>query len=106
MSRTPLRRIVRLTPIAADDVADIWMHIALESETRAASFVHSLIERIETLRSFSDRYAQAPESAVYGERVRCMTVGAYRVLYIVYATEVVVVRVRHGARDAQTELND
>ncbi|MBN8599353.1 MAG: type II toxin-antitoxin system RelE/ParE family toxin [Planctomycetes bacterium] len=106
MSKAPLRRSVRLTPIADDDVADIWMRIAFDSETRASNFISSLIERIETLRVFADRYPQAPESTVYSDVVRCMNVGQYRVLYIVYPTEVAIVRVRHSAREAPTQQND
>lgn len=106
MSKAPKRRSVRFTPIADDDVTDIWMHIALDSETRAEKFIQSLFSRVETLRLFADRYPEAPESAIYGDSVRCMTIGRYRALYIVYPSEVVVVRVRHGARDVQTELDD
>lgn len=106
MSPASNRHFVRFAPTAEADLRDIWSHIARDSQERADAFFASLLERIDSLAVFSDRYPEASESGLYGKVVRRMSVGQYRVLYSVKGDSVWVLRVRHGARDAQTELND
>lgn len=106
VSPTPKRRPLQFAPTAESDLQDIWLHIARDSNARADAFFKSLLERIDSLATFSDRYPEAAESGLYGKVVRKMSVGQYRVLYSVKDDTVWVLRIRHGARDAQTELND
>ncbi|WP_414712470.1 type II toxin-antitoxin system RelE/ParE family toxin [Sphingobium sp.] len=93
MSRYPLR----LTDTAEADLAEIWFHIATEaSEEQATRFVQSLQSAFARLQHFP---LSAPSRDHLAADLRALVHGRYAAYYQFSGTDIVIVRVLHGARD-------
>ena len=92
--------IVR-TPVAEDDLTDIWLTIAVENPRTADRFLEKIGFRIQQLASFPESGPRRPEIAA---DARSLTVGNYLVLYRYHPERVEILRVVHGARDTSTLL--
>ena len=89
---------VEVTESAERDAHEAYAYIAADSPVNAHRWFGALFEAIESLASFPERCAAAPESEAVEERVRHLVFGKYRVLFIVRGSTVYVLHVRHGAR--------
>ncbi|TLG78160.1 type II toxin-antitoxin system RelE/ParE family toxin [Methylocystis sp. B8] len=95
MSRPP---DLRLTDAAEADLAEIWAYVADDSSestaTRLLDKIHATFSRLQDFPlSGSERHQLAPD-------LRVAFHGGYAVYYLPTESEIVIVRVLHGARDA------
>jgi plasmid stabilization system protein ParE len=83
------------------EAACAWL--ADRSPEAARRWRIGLLSAIESLATFPDRCGIAPESSAFERDIRCLTYGkgsgCYRVLFTVSDGCVIVLHVRHGARD-------
>ena len=94
------RGVVRRTERADEDLLDIWVNIALESERAADSVVSGILDRCDLLAEFPF-LGQVREGLA--ARPRHSPVGNYLVIYepISDPKGINVLRVLHGARDIE-----
>ena len=92
------RYSVEITPAAERDVEEIWSYIAADSRETATAFILKLEEQIETLEQFPERCPLIPENEQLGTSYRHLLYGAYRTIYRISGTTVVILRVIHGSR--------
>ena len=88
---------VWLTHAAETDRESVGDAIAADNPTRAVSFVGELREKCLSLGDFAPAFPLIPRYEQMGVRRRVH--GNYLVLYRVEESQVVVLRVLHGARD-------
>jgi len=87
---------------AEDQIASISDYIAHDSPQNARRWRVQLRERLRTLRKFSDRHEVAYRADTIGRDVHHTFFGVYRILYAIKDDTVVILSVRHGARQALT----
>ncbi|WP_244613306.1 type II toxin-antitoxin system RelE/ParE family toxin [Methylosinus sp. Ce-a6] len=88
---------LRLTDAAEADLAEIWAYVAADSEAAATR----LLDKIETTCAVLLDFPSAGTSRDRLARgLRVTFHRSYAIYYAVTATEVIIVRVLHGARDA------
>lgn len=93
----PLAFQVRLAGRAQLDIEAIRAFIALDSPLDAQRFIAGLIDAIDSLEHFPLRHPAA-HGAMAARKIRSMGFSNYRVLYRVHGNDVLVLRIRHGAR--------
>lgn len=84
---------------AADDLAELWAYLAMEAtEDVATHFLEAIETRLHKL-----CYAPSIGSRrdMFAPDMRALPHGAYVIYYTATPTHLVIVRVLHGARDAQ-----
>lgn len=89
------------TPLAEQDLVSIADYIATDNPRRAASFVRELRQQCERIKRNPIGYRLRPE---LGEGIRSCAHGRYMVFFIASASEIVVVRILHGARDLPAQF--
>lgn len=90
-------RIV-ITDEASQDLDEIMDYIAIDNLVRAESFVDELLDEIRSLKTLARRCPVAPESGRRGYEMRHLIHGHYRILFTIKDTQVIILRVIHGAR--------
>lgn len=88
---------VRLTQEARAELRHIGDHIATDNPARARSFVHELLTACAALADMPLSHPLVPRYQEQGVRRRVH--GNYLIFYRVEATQIVILRVLHGARD-------
>lgn len=94
----PARYSVEITPAAERDVEEIWSYIAADSREIASAFIVQLEEQIETLEQFPERCPLIPENEQLGTSYRHLLYGAYRSIFRIVGTRVIILRIIHGSR--------
>lgn len=89
-------RGVKTTPLADQDLDEIWLTIAADSVERADKFVDALTKRFVTL-SRSPRAGRARNELLPG--LRSFAFRNYVIFYSLLDDGVLIERVLHGARD-------
>lgn len=89
-------------PAADADLLDIYLVIAADDPVAADRFIDRIRRAILRLRDYP---LSAPARSEFGENIRCLTVGVYRVLDRVVGSQVFIVRVIHAARDPDALLD-
>ena len=84
------------SPRAGADLDDIWLHIALDNPGAADRLIDRIVRRIQDL---EDHPRLGPARPEISPEARMLIVGDYLVLYKVEGSDVIIVRVVHGARD-------
>jgi len=87
---------VIFTVQAEQDLEEIGDYIAIDNPSRAVSFVREIREHCAKISSSPLAYTLRPD---LGERMRSCSHGRYVILFQSSDTEVLIVRVLHGARD-------
>jgi toxin ParE1/3/4 len=87
--------VVRLTPLARQDLEGIWLHVAGDSLRAADRLIDSIVDRCNGLGDFPELGPARPDIA---PGARMLTIGDYVVLYRRVPSGVEIVRVAHGAR--------
>jgi plasmid stabilization system protein ParE len=87
---------VRWSPLALDRAAEAYAYIASDDPNAAERWLAGLLEAGGSLVDFPERGRAVPE--IGRTEIREVFHGAYRVVYRVDPTEVVVLTVRHGRR--------
>lgn len=96
--------IVVISAAAEADLETIGDHIALDSPTRALSFVRELREKCLTLADDAHIFPVLPRFSRQGVRRR--VAGMYLIFYRIAPDAIEVLRVLHGARDFDAILLD
>ena len=89
---------VRITREADGQILAIKNYIAEDSPDSARRWRIGLRERLRSLKDFPDRHEIAFPASEVGRDVRHTFFGTYRILYTIDGNSVVIVSVRHGAR--------
>lgn len=87
---------VLFSPLAATDLEEIGDHIARDNPRRALTFIQGIREQCKKLSQAPLGYRTRPE---LGAGIRSCAYGNYIILYRPGSTEVLIVRVLHGAMD-------
>ena len=87
---------VTKTAQAAQDLEDIWFHIAVDNMVAADALLDAIDDRCRVLVRQPMMGRARPELA---SGVRSFTVGRYVVFYCLSGAGIEVLRVLHGARD-------
>jgi toxin ParE1/3/4 len=96
--RLPLR--LEFTPLAIQDLGDIWLyHAESRGPDIADEIVEDLSDRIDILRT---NPLIGPRRHEIADGLRMLVVGNYLAFYMVRSTTINVVRILHGARDIKT----
>jgi toxin ParE1/3/4 len=90
---------VRFTVQAELDLEEIGDYIAADNPSLALAFVQSIREHCERIANAPLGYPTHPE---LGEHLRSCPHGRYRIFFRPRATDVLIVRILHGARDFDT----
>jgi toxin ParE1/3/4 len=95
-------RVTR-TQLAADDILDIWDHIAEESVSAADRWVDQLDEKFNLIATQPLMGRARQELA---ESVRSFPFGRYVIFYVPLEGGIDVVRVLHSARDIDAVFDE
>jgi toxin ParE1/3/4 len=91
------RRVVLWTPSARDSLDEILAFIAIDSPAAAAKIAEVVLAAAESLSVFAERGRVVPETDT--SAIREIFVYRYRLMYQVFAAEVRILSVLHGAMD-------
>ena len=103
---------VEIGPRAADDIRHAYRWLLERAPEAAVRWYDGLSEAIQSLESNPERCPLAPEGTFFNKKIHQLLYGhrpsIYRVLFLVTAQRVHVLRVRHGAQQylLATDLND
>lgn len=88
---------VEITQKAQEEGREASRWIAGHSPNKAKFWFFELMEKMESLENSPMRCPLAPEAETYGEEIRHLIFGKYRILFIVEDETVYILRVRHSA---------
>jgi plasmid stabilization system protein ParE len=91
---------VRITAQAEAEIEDAYIWIREDSPAHATAWRRGLLASVQKLKTFPQRCAAAPESTAFGQEIRQLLYGAYRILFVIQKNTVHVLHVRHGARQS------
>ncbi len=86
-------------PQAEDDITEAYLWIAERAPMNAVRWERGLEQAINSLETFPNRCAIAPESETFLMEIRQLLYGNYRILFTIQERTVHVLHVRHGARE-------
>jgi toxin ParE1/3/4 len=90
---------IRITPLAEQDLAEIWHFIAQDDPVAADRLLDLLEEKYKLL---ADHPHIGPARPDIAKELRYHPVGNHLLLYRIISAGIELVRVVHGARDLQT----
>jgi toxin ParE1/3/4 len=90
---------IRLTRAASDEIQDIYGYLAIQLPSARAGFEERLLQVLRDIRDFPETGRATDKASV---RIRNTRPYPYLIYFRTSASEVVVVRVLHGARDPKT----
>jgi plasmid stabilization system protein ParE len=93
---------VHPTRRALADADEVFMWINKEEPEAALRWYDGLLEAFRSLEQFPLRWGLARESPFFKDEIRQLIYGRYRVLFTIKENTVLVLSVRHGARDSLT----
>jgi toxin ParE1/3/4 len=91
---------VWITPVAREDLAQIWAYIAAERVTAADAFVRELAARMQLLAAHP---MSGHARADLAENLRSSAVGNFVVFYLPLDDGIEIIRVLHGAMNIQPD---
>jgi len=94
----PRKYRVEIVPGAEHDIASIHDRIARDKSKAADRWAKRVRQKIRSLAVFRERYEFIPEAFEVGPDFRHLLFGEYRIIYVIEAKRVIVVRVMHAAR--------
>ena len=100
----PAKFSVEITPSAEADIAEIWDYVAQDSPANAEALILALEEQIASLEKHPERCSRIPENELLGTSYRHLLYGAYRTIFRIIGSRVIVLRVIHGARLLDTSF--
>lgn len=93
---------VQVSANAEQDIRQAYLYIRQDSPNNAKRWLQSLLEASKTLATFPTRCPLAIEENPFECEVRQLVHGNYRLLYTVTEDVVVILHVRHAARNPIT----
>lgn len=95
---------VVITLRAQSDLQGIVEWIGQDSPENAENWLSCLLDAIDSLASFPQRCALAPENEFHDHEVRHLLLfGEYRILFSTVESNVLILHIRHGARQPLTQ---
>ena len=94
-----MTRQVFKTDIAENDLFEIWLYIAENSEDRADQLIHEIHSKANLFLTHPELGRSRPEVA---EDTRSFPVGNYIIFYQDNSDGILILRVLHGARDLES----
>ena len=91
-------RILVASP-AAKDLEEAYLHIREDSADMAARWRMGLLQTVESLETLPGRCPLAPENGPFAFEILQLLYGDYRLLFTIQEDAVVILHVRHGARE-------
>ena len=91
-------KILVASPAEAD-IEEAYLYIAKDSPDNAVKWRVGLLAAAETLETFPERCPLAPENGPFAFEIRQFLYGSYRLLFTIRQDAVVILHVRHGARE-------
>lgn len=92
--------LVTLQPDAVDDPRSAIRWIERASPERADAWFERMVSAIRSLSEFPRRCPLAPENDVFEMEIRQLIHEHYRIIFTAGSEEVVVLHIRHGARQS------
>ena len=89
---------VEITDRALADAEAIFRWIRRRAPENAINWYDKLMDRIVSLEVIPGRCPRVPEHELLGIDLRHLLFGVYRIIFVIRAEVVYVVRIRHGAR--------
>jgi toxin ParE1/3/4 len=90
---------IRITPLAEQDLVEIWYFIAQDDPLAADRILDLLEDKYELL---ADNPHMGPARPDIAKELRYHPVGSYLLLYRIISGGIELVRIVHGARDLQS----
>ncbi|MEP7342950.1 MAG: type II toxin-antitoxin system RelE/ParE family toxin [Acidobacteriota bacterium] len=90
---------VEITEKAQEEAREAYRWIARHSPEKASLWHFELLEKAGSLENFPARCPLASESQTYGQEIRHLIFGKYRIVFTIEDELVTVIRVRHLAQD-------
>jgi len=94
---------IRRSPLAEQDLRDIWRYIAADNPDAADRLLHKIESKLE---QYADRPAMGAPRDSLAPGLRSFPVGRYLVFYRITPDGIDVARILHGARDLKPLLQD
>lgn len=95
---------VLLTPLAEEDLLQIWLYLAIEADEDAADrFVDQIKEKCSKIPFAPKGYRLRPELQ---PDIRSFPFRSYVIFYIPIESGIEVIRVIHAARDIEQVINE
>lgn len=94
---------VLFTPLAETDLEEIGDYIAQDNPTRALTFVQEIRAQCQRISKSPMAYRARPE---LGDSIRSFALGNYVILYQADASDVLIIRVLHGAMDLPRHMGE
>ena len=94
---------VLFTPLADTDLEEIGDYIAQDNPARALTFIQEIRAQCQKIGKSPLAYRARPE---LGDEIRSCPFGNYVILYCPQATDVLIVRVLHGAMDLPRHMGN
>jgi toxin ParE1/3/4 len=89
---------IKLSPLAEQDLLDIWQYIALDDETQATRFLEELTGKTHELGNFPD---MGVDRDFLQNGLRVLFYKHYSIYYTTERDDLFVVRILHGAREVK-----
>ena len=89
---------VEITATAQSDIQEIFQYIAADNQTAANNLILEIEKQIDSLEQFPLRCPVAAESFELGVEYRHIIYGHYRTIFRVESSQVIILRIIHGAR--------
>lgn len=89
---------VVIQPPAEAEAEEAYLFIRADSPNNAARWFNGLIDKVQSLKQMPERCRLVPESEAFGQEIRQLLYGAYRILFVIRGNVVHVLHIRHGAR--------
>lgn len=95
---------VKITRIAERDIYSIFQYIARDNPSAAIKWVSEIEHQINSLEIFPNRCSVISEAKELGKEYRHIIYGNYRTIFRIQGSEVIIMRVIHGARLLDLEM--
>ena len=90
---------VRFLPVAEEDLTDIVLYVAADNTPAAERLAQRFETLFDSLRSHPHMGRTPDDAELARLQYRYLVIDDYLIFYVVDATEIVIHRVVHGARD-------
>ena len=87
------------SPEAKEDLAEIWLYVALDNLEAADRLLDMIDDKAKSLLAHPEMGRKREDLA---KSLRCLNAGNYIIFYRISGTDIEIVRVLHGARDIET----
>ena len=84
---------VTVLPIARDDIADIYLYIAIDNPEAAFRVTNEIVDKIDTLTKFPERCPIVQDNILARQGYRMLIIESYIAFFKVFESEVMVYRV-------------